>query len=248
MILSTENKITAVTELSTPDFITGYGKGNMLDKDLSLQYRYVPTASDYIVFTPPSSLTFYCIALLGTNIRSSATVTADYGSGAVDMEWFAGKQVLYIPAGVTGIGDVTITISDPGNPDGFIKIGYILIGNRVVYPDPIAGSLPETEDTSTVFESQTIQVVGEEGQLVRSQEISCAFITRDEFNVGLSSWQTLKKFNQFLFFHTEENLSLNEPLWVRFIEFNSNNRNLGRKIPIRGDAEYSFSFKIKEVF
>ena len=148
MILSTENKITSVVQMDAPDSLTGFGKDNMIDKDLSLQFRYVGTASDDIVFTPPASLTFYCIALIGTNIRESATITADYGSGPVSLVWFPGKQVLYIPDGVTTSSDVTITIADAGNPDEYIKIGYILIGNRVFYPDPTAGSIPVSEDTS----------------------------------------------------------------------------------------------------
>ncbi len=248
MILSTENKITAVTQLDTPDFITGYGKDNMLDKDLSLQFRYVPLASNEIIFTPPSSLTFYCIALIGTNIRSSATVTADYGSGAVPLIWFAGKQVLYIPDGVTTASDVTITIADPGNPDGYIKIGYILFGNRVLFSDPTAGSIPEPEDTSLIFESQTIQVVGEEGQFVRSQDINCTLVTRDDYDTALETWQTMKNFRQFLFFFTEEALDLNEPLWVRFTEFAPEDKAPGRIRSGIGAIEYGFNFSIKEAF
>lgn len=248
MILSTENKITAVIELSTPDFITGFGKGNMLDKDLSVQYRYVGTSSDDIVFTPPSSLTFYCIALLGTNIRESATVTADYGSGAVPLVWFPGKQILYIPDGVTGVAPITITIADPGNPDGFIKIGFILFGNRVVFPDPTAGSIPVSVDTSEVFESQTFQVVGEEGQIVRSQEISCTFVTRANYDIALEVWKTIKTFNQLLFFYTEEALDINEPLWVRLTGFTPEAKAPGRMKSGIGSIEYGFSFTIKEAF
>lgn len=248
MILSTENKITSVVQLDVPDSLTGFGKDNMLDKDLSVQFRYVGTASNDIVFTPPASLTFYCIALIGTNIRESAIVTVDYGAGSVPLIWFPGKQVLYIPSGVTTNSDITITIEDPGNPDGYIKIGYILIGNRVFYPDPTAGSIPVSEDTSTVFESQTIQVVGEEGQIVRNQEINCTFVTREDYDIVLEVWKDMKTFRQFLFFYTEEALEVNEPLWVRFVDFSPEEKSPGRKKSGTGDIEYGFTFTLKEVF
>ena len=143
------NKITSSATLTASSEATGYDVENVYEPNYSITWRSTAAGAtaQTIVCDFGAATAVDCIALGNINFRSTATVkiqghTADsWGTPDVDetitVTHLNGyRRTIYHDLGANYSKRYwRITVTDNGNPDGFIEIGHWALGSKVTLDD-----------------------------------------------------------------------------------------------------------------
>jgi hypothetical protein len=124
----------AILTSSTAD--GSYPLANLIAMPISKPFRFLTPTSQWINLELPGALSIDCFALINTNLTSAATITINAGSVSnpdgsqytTTLPWRQHDNFKFLSAPQT-YRYWKILVSDPTNLDGYIQIGYAMLGN-----------------------------------------------------------------------------------------------------------------------
>jgi len=122
-----------------------------------------------------------------------------------------------------------------------ISFGHLYMGSPYELPDPVFGSVPNYDDNDFISDGQSGKQFVTDGHTWREQGFSVVEATEASYDTFVSFITGANRKKPFVFFQTEDNLSLFPPYFARLDgkpEFGG--RNIRKK--------FRWEFKIREVF
>ena len=193
-----KNTITANSEDS------GYPIENITDYQLAKTYRSTDVSSEWIKIDAGSgnTITATCIAILGHNLTSGATIhiqanaTDSWTSPTIDYTVTYNSDIMTRYFTSASYRYWRFTFADSGNSDGYIEIGRLFLGEYLQFDDPPKAEIPLVyNDTSKTKYSLTGQAFGDEGIIYRTYNFIFPYWdedTRTELVTMINEVKTVK--------------------------------------------------------
>ena len=237
--------INPLTEVPGYEFDTA-----LKDTALSRTGRTIDDVSQNIIFDLGSPKAVTYIAILNHNISSGATITIE--GNAVDV-WTApsltqtltynADAVIYNFTSAQTYQYWRLIIDDGSNPDGFIELSKVYIGDFVQMPYMAKNQKLPVASTSDVAESNSLQVYGDPGIFYKYGTVNFPFISDAEKIIIDTMFRVVDKYIPVILLVWENDLTFQPPIYSRItndMDWQRNENQVGRF--------WTLSFQFKEVF
>ncbi|NIU83404.1 MAG: hypothetical protein GWN64_07975 [Candidatus Thorarchaeota archaeon] len=136
------------------------------------------------------------------------------------------------PAG-SATPDVT---EDIQRGSGSAKVGHVLLGNRLVFPDPNYGSIPKYQNNDIENLSRGYQRYKTTGQQRKVQEFEFTTVTKEKYDLLKAHFTSSDRNNPGYFAQTEDDLDLFEPYFAQ-VEIDFGDKYHGDRYRLKAKVE-----------
>ena len=236
--------ITPYTETPQYEFDTAFK-----DVRLTRVGRTLDDTSQYIDFDLGSAKAVNYICVLAHNLTSSATVTImanstqSWSTPPVSENLTVADKIIYNFTATKTYRYWRLNISDSTNPDTYIEISKVYIGDYIQLPYMAKNQKIPTASTSDVSESNGGQVFGNAGYFYQYGTINFSVIEDSEKLTLDTLFRTVDKYIPVILLIWENDLDIQDGIYARITSDFDFTRVEGMI-----DRRWSLGFSFKEVF
>ena len=216
-----DNKVDEYTPVASSED-ANYPSTNVADTSLSKVWRATSCASEYVQVDSGSSITCTVVVVAGHNFSGSAVVVIRAGSTATivgsapslsaNVTYRSGIMLAYFTSSADRYW--RLTVEDPTNPDGYVEIGRIFLGEYIQFSPSSLHEFPVKHVRSdNVDFSITNQTYGEVG--VEHLELSYEFPkSSNTMKVAVEAlWDECGKHKPFFFSNFDTTFTVISPIY-----------------------------------
>lgn len=219
------------------------------DSRLSRYARTTDDAAEYLVFTFSGAVTASDFCIMGHNITSGATITLQantsdawttpaYSLSITSSDLFG--SAYYVNFTEQEYQYWRLYIDDSSNPDGYIQIAYIFLGEALALPGMNPGMITPIRSSAEAVKSPTGQLYGEKRIQLRGAEFVFTEMSDTEKKNFETFIEAVDLVTPFVLLVWEDDLDVQPPVYCALTEIPGSARS-----PVRG-LRWNMSLKVEE--